>query len=122
MLLEKKRFSIKVLKEELERQINMLSNWRPDYHHVAFPKHNNYEIESRARNQGEVEALASLKNVLTKEKKQEVLDLIKAEINLLQSQHGFTNQTGWAQVDGRGETKNKAYGQYSRLLFLFSNL
>ncbi len=30
----------------------------------------------------------------------------------LSEEHHFTNTTGWAQVEGKGEEKNRAYGEY----------
>lgn len=36
-------------------------------------------------------------------------------IDALEREHGFDSRNGWAQVEGKGEAVNRAYGEYETL-------
>lgn len=45
--------------------------------------------------------------------KDAMLEFLTARANRLQSQYGFTTQSGYAQVLSRGEQVNRAYGEWA---------
>lgn len=120
-----KKFSPKNFREALDNAIERLSNtpWTPDYtHHSDRESANHYEAESRARLEGEIQALKTLRENPLPPTKSEVRELLIQMMDEIQKKEGFTRQTGWNQVNRKGIEKNKAYGQFHRLDLLYSFL
>ena len=44
-----------------------------------------------------------------------LLKELKEQAGRIQKENGFTIQTGYAQVVGKGETANRAYGEWNRI-------
>lgn len=50
--------------------------------------------------------------------KQLLLSHLDAQILELQDEYKFDPMNGWAQVEGKGEERNRKYGEYDALLRL----
>ncbi len=55
-------------------------------------------------------------------KAQDIINEIASKIEELELNFLFTNSNGWKQVEGKGETKNRYYGQYEALVLLYEEL
>lgn len=53
---------------------------------------------------------------------QDIINDIASKIEELENNFGFTNSTGFLQVMGEGETRNRYYGQYEGLTMLYEEL
>ena len=51
-----------------------------------------------------------------------VIDHLIQQLDLLIDEYGFDNNVGWIQVQGLGEEKNRAYGEFKLLNDLIENL
>ena len=51
-------------------------------------------------------------------KKSKIIEIINDRITELECEYGFVGGNGWAQVDGKGEKINRAYGEYDSLGWL----
>lgn len=64
-------------------------------------------------------------STLTSEKrfsKRKMIEHLERRLQSIQAEHNFDPTNGYVQVRGRGDDKNRAYGEYSMLRDLLSRV